>query len=135
MFRSKALSTQDLGAIDETVSTIATAYQLCAAQGARLIFVFVPTKFRVLHDLCQFSETSECRNWVLPDLSERLQSALAAISPAIGYFDLTPVLVNAARTEEFPYYRDDEHWSPEGHKVAATAIHQYLKPTSGRAGL
>jgi hypothetical protein len=130
MFRSRALSQQDLSALDETVQTIDTAYKLCAAQGARLIFVFVPTKFRVLHDLCRFSETSDCRTWVLSDLSERLRSALAGVSPNIGYVDLTPYLVNAAKTEQLPYYRDDEHWSPEGHKVAASVINQYLASTA-----
>jgi SGNH hydrolase-like domain, acetyltransferase AlgX len=89
--------------------------------------LFVPTEFRVLHDLCQFADNSECRNWALPDMPERLQRALQAISPQIGYLDLTPYLVEAARTAEFPYYRDDEHWTPAGHKVAAETMSHYLK--------
>jgi SGNH hydrolase-like domain, acetyltransferase AlgX len=126
-YRAKALSPEELPALDETARTLATAYQLCAAQGTRLVFVFVPTKFRVLHDQCQFAENSECRNWVLPDMPERLQSALQSISPGIGYLDLTPYLVEAAKAAELPYYRDDEHWTPAGHKVAATAISRYLQ--------
>ena len=81
-----------------------------------------------MHDLCQFSEDSECRNWVLPDMPERLQSALHSISPGIGYLDLTPYLVEAAKAGELPYYRDDEHWTPAGHTVAAEAISRYLSP-------
>lgn len=125
-YRSKPLSREELGALDETARTLATAYQLCAAQGIRLIFVFVPTKFRVLHSLCQFAEGSECRNWVPNDMPERLQSALQSLAPMVGYLDLTPSLVQAAKTEAFPYYRDDEHWTPEGHKIAAAAIRDYL---------
>ena len=125
-YRAKPLTQEELKALDETSRTIATAYKLCTAQGIKLIFVFVPTKFRVMHDLCQFSDSSECRNWVLPDMPERLESALHSISPAIGYLDLTPYLVEAAKTGALPYYRDDEHWTPEGHKVAAEVISRYL---------
>jgi len=126
-YRAKPLTQEELRALDETAQTLATAYKLCAAQDARLIFVFVPTKFRVMHDLCQFSDNSECRNWVLPGMPERLQGALRSISPNIGYLDLTPYLVGAAKTGALPYYRDDEHWTPEGHKVAAEAISGYLQ--------
>jgi hypothetical protein len=129
-YRAKPFSPEELNALDETARTIAAAYKLCVAQGARLIFVFVPTKFRVLHDLCQFADNSECRNWVLPDMSKRLQSALHSTAPEIGYLDLTPSLVQAARTTESPYYRDDEHWTPLGHKVAADAISRYLQAAS-----
>ena len=128
-YRAKPLTPEELGALDETASTIATAYKLCAAHGARLIFVFVPTKFRVLHDLCRFSEDSDCRNWTLPDMPERLQTALHSVAPEVGYLDLTPYLVEAAKTTEFPYYRDDEHWTPAGHTVAADAISHYLAST------
>jgi SGNH hydrolase-like domain, acetyltransferase AlgX len=126
-YRAKPLNQEELRALDETANTLATAYKLCAAQGARLLFVFVPTKFRVMHDLCQFSADSDCRNWTLPPLSEQLQKALYSISPDIGYLDLTFYLVNAAKTEGFPYYRDDEHWNPRGHRAAAKAISHYLQ--------
>ncbi len=126
-YRPKLSSPEELRALGETERTIATAYELSAAQGARFIFVFVPTKFRVLHDLCQFSADSDCRNWTLPPLSEQLQKALYSISPDIGYLDLTPYLVDAAKTEGFPYYRDDEHWNPTGHQAAAKAISHYLQ--------
>ncbi|MGO9519603.1 MAG: alginate O-acetyltransferase AlgX-related protein [Candidatus Korobacteraceae bacterium] len=126
-YRAKPLTQEERNALDETAQTLATAYQSCAAQGARLIFVFVPTKFRVMHDLCQFSENSECRNWTRSDMPERLMSALHSISPDIGYLDLTPYLVEAAKTGALPYYRDDEHWTPAGHKVAAETISHYLQ--------
>ncbi len=126
-YRAKPLTQEELKALDETSRTMATAYKLCTGQGIKLVFVFVPTKFRVMHHLCQFSDNSECHNWVLPDMPERLQSALHSISPGIGYLDLTPYLVEAAKTEALPYYRDDEHWTPAGHKVAAGAISHYLK--------
>jgi len=50
----------------------------------------------------------------------------------MGYFDLTPALVDAAKRGELTYYPDDVHWSPEGQKVAAEAINSYLLSTGIR---
>jgi hypothetical protein len=124
--RSLPLTKQDLGAIDETAQIIAEAHGLCAAQGARLLFVFVPDKFRVLHEFCRFPKESECRNWPMNDMPERMEKAVRSISPDIGYLDLTSKLVDAARRGVLPYYSDDEHWSPEGHEIAAATINGYL---------
>lgn len=123
------LTKQDLGAIDETAQIIAEAHKLSAAQGARLIFVFVPDKFRVLHEFCKFSQESECRNWSMNDLPVRLEKAVRSISPEIGYLDLTPKLVDTTKRGVLPYYSDDVHWSPVGHKVAADEINSYLFST------
>jgi hypothetical protein len=132
VYPSPPLSEQDAGSIDETARTIATAHALSAAQGARLIFVFVPTKFRVFRDYCRFPQQSECRNWTVNDLPDRLQKAVASISPDIGFLDLTPELTADVKNGALPYYADDDHWSPEGHKVAAEAINDYLKATGTR---
>lgn len=126
---SRPLSADDLSALDDTARTIATAQTLSAAQNARLIFVFVPTKFRVFRGFCRFPQESECRNWVLNDLPERLRQAVASISPEVGYLDLTSSLVDAVKNGQLPYYPDDEHWTAEGHKVAAEAINKYLLST------
>ncbi len=126
LYSPEPLSGQDLAAIGETTRTIASAQQLSAAQGARLVFVFIPTKFRVYRSFCQFPKGSECPNWVLNDLPDRLEHAVKSISPEIGYLNLTPDLMNAVQKGVMPYYPDDDHWSPEGNKVAAEAIHRYL---------
>jgi hypothetical protein len=124
--RAKPLTVQNLAAIDCTARIVGEAHNLCAAQGARLIFVFVPEKFRVFHASCQFPQESECRNWVVNDMPERFQKAVPSISTDIGYLDLTPSLVEATKRGTVPYYPDDDHWSPEGHKIAAEAINDYL---------
>jgi hypothetical protein len=130
--RSLPLTKQNLGAIDETAQIIAEAHRLSEAQGARLIFVFVPDKFRVLHEFCKFSQESECRYWPMNDMPVRVEKAVRSISPDIGYLDLTSKLVDTARTGVLPYYSDDEHWSPVGHKVAADAINSYLSSTESQ---
>jgi hypothetical protein len=131
-YSSNSLSKDDLSALDETVRTLTIAHLLCAAQGARLMVVFVPDKFRVFRRFCQFPEASECRNWGINDLPERLQKAVGSISSEVGFLDLTPNLVNGVKTEGLPYYPDDEHWSPQGHKIAAEAINSYLLSTPKR---
>lgn len=135
VYPSPPLSIQDLDSIEETTRTIATAHTLSAAQGARLIFVFVPTKFRVFRDYCQFPLQSECRNWAVNDLPERLKKAVTSISPDIGFLDLTPRLSEDAKNGALPYYSDDDHWSPEGHKIAAEAISDYVNSTETRQSM
>jgi hypothetical protein len=131
-YNCPSLSGENIGALDETLQTIATAHNICAAKGAQFIFVFVPTKFRVFRDFCQFPQESECRNWVVNDLPERLEKGVRSVSAEIGYLDLTPFLMQAVKEGEFPYYQDDDHWTPEGHKVAAQAINNYLLSTHNR---
>jgi hypothetical protein len=129
VYPSAPFTKEDLDALDETDRTLATAHNLCAAQGTRLIFVFIPTKFRVFHKFCQFPPGSECRNWDVNDMSERLEKATGSISLDIEYLDLTPKLVDAVKRGVLPYHIDDDHWSPEGQKIAADAINDYLIST------
>jgi hypothetical protein len=126
LYSSPPFSDEQLGALDETTRTIAMASKLCEAQGVRLIFVFIPTKFRVYHTFCQFPPVSDCSKWVLNDLPDRLMKAVETISRGVGYLDLTPNLVNAIGTGTSPYYSDDDHWTPEGQEIAAEAINNYL---------
>jgi lysophospholipase L1-like esterase len=60
------------------------------------------------------------------DLPERLRRAEGSISPRIDYVDLTAALAAAAKDGVLPYCSDDVHWSPEGYRIAAEAIHAYL---------
>jgi hypothetical protein len=121
-----------LGAIDETVATLSTAQKLCAAQGCRVIFVFIPMKFTVYLPFCRWPAESKGGNWGGSDLAKRLQDGLAAGAPDVGYLDLTPALRDAARRGEIAYYPDDLHWTPEGQKVAAETINQYLASAGSR---
>ncbi|HXM20902.1 MAG TPA: hypothetical protein VN948_06530 [Terriglobales bacterium] len=126
LYSSLPFTKEDVGALDDTTRTIATASKLCEAQGVHLIFVFIPTKFRVYHSFCQFPRESDCSEWVLNDLPDRLEKAVEAISPQIGYLDLTPNLVDAVGKGTAPYYSDDDHWTPEGQEIAAEATNNYL---------
>lgn len=120
------LTGEEVRAIDGTARVLAEARRLSAAQGARFLVVFAPDKFRVYHDFCRYPPESKCSRWTPTDLPERLSRAMEAVSPGIGYLDLTADLAAAVKGGSMPYYSDDVHWSPEGHKVAARAIDAYL---------
>jgi hypothetical protein len=124
---SQPFTADEMSALDETREVIAEAERLCAAQGARFVFVLIPSKFRAFHDSCEFPAQSECRKWTLTDLPERLRQAVGPVSATVGYRDLTPDLAAAVKRGNFPYYSDDDHWSPAGNRIAAEAIHQYLE--------
>jgi hypothetical protein len=131
-FKPHSLTAEDLKAADGTGDIITQAYKLSAAQGARFLFVFAPDKFRVYRDVCQFPAQSECGRWVVTDLPERMRKIVTSIAPDIGYLDLTPALADAAKHGMLPYYPDDVHWTPDGHKVAAEAIENYLSGMPAR---
>jgi hypothetical protein len=126
---AKPLTKEDLSALDETRRILAAAYQLCAAQGSRLVIVLVPDAFRVFHDFCRFPPESQCRTWVLDDMPQRLERAVGSVSSQIGYLDLTPSLVEGVKKGAIPYYRDDTHWNEEGNEIAAEAINHDLSST------
>jgi len=129
-FDSHSLAADELSALDETSRIVQTADKLSADQGARLVFVFIPDEFRVFRDYCRFPEESECRKWELSDLPERMRESVSHMSPPVGYVDLTPALKEGVKQGVLPYYTDDIHLTPDGHRIAAEAINAYInRPT------
>jgi hypothetical protein len=112
--------------LDETKRTLTAAADLCATHGCHLIVVYATDKFRALHDFVTFPPGSDWRDSKLNDLPERMAQMVHSISPAIGYLDLTPVLVADIKSGGMPYAIDDGHWNAEGQRVAAKAINEYL---------
>jgi hypothetical protein len=123
---SLRLDATHLRAVEETVGIVETARSLAAAQSARLVFVFIPDKFRVFRQVCQFPPQSMLFKREVSDLPDRLRRAVESMPPGVGFLDLTPALIASARAGGLPYYRDDSHWSEEGNRVAADAVYAYL---------
>ena len=97
--------------------------------------VLVPKKYRVYHDLSNVRlSTDELRSWTVNDLPRLLRRLLAELSPDIEYVDLTPALKAASRNGIATYLSDDTHWTVEGHRVAAEAIHRALAGGNARQG-
>jgi hypothetical protein len=125
-YPSDRLTKRDLKNFETAVTTIKQAFQLATEHHARLLVVFIPTKFRVYHDRLTFSPNAEPLNWQLNELPVLLQTALGRISPDIGYLDLTPSLVRSAHEGHIVYFPDDTHLNAEGTKVAAFSVHEKL---------
>jgi hypothetical protein len=113
---------QAQSALDEVVSVLTAAHRYCTANRIRLFVVFAPEKFRVYQKYCTFSPDNPCARQVLDDLPERLHARVAAISPEIGFLDLTPALTAEAAQGRLVYFADDTHWSATGHQAAGQAI-------------
>lgn len=119
---------QELKALQTTANTLKEAYELARSEGADFMVAFAPTKFRVYHDIARFDGNAQgdLKWWVLNDLPERLHRLVADISPGIRYVDLTPALSAAAKTKQLVFIPDDTHWTSDGHRVVAEALHHAL---------
>jgi hypothetical protein len=124
--RGARIPRQEHSALEEVVSVLSAAHAECAANRTTLLVVFAPQKFRVYQKYCTFSPDNPCARWVLDDLPERLEARVAAISPEIGFLDLTPALAAEAAEGRLLYFTDDTHWSAAGHQAAGRAIADVL---------
>src|SRR5262249_31930575 len=98
------------------------ADELCRTNGARFLVVFAPTTFRVYKNFVQFDPRGKPLYWVINDLPMRLEAIVREESSDGFFLDLTPALTDEASRGSLVYFADDTHWSPAGHRVAATTI-------------
>jgi hypothetical protein len=120
--RGARVPRQEHSALEEVVSVLTAAHAECTANRITLFVVFAPQKFRVYQKYCTFRPDNPCARWVLDDLPVRLRARVAAISPEIGFLDLTPALAAEAAQGRLLYFADDTHWSAAGHQAAGRAI-------------
>ncbi len=120
------LSAAEMNALTRFESILARAHEQAAASGARLILLFVPTKFRVYHDLVRFPENSPGARAEPNDLPQRLTALASHLSPPLEFLNLTDAFRSAAALGEHVYLADDSHWTPTGHRIAATALEDLL---------
>ncbi len=123
-----APTAQELQGLKMAASTLKTAYELARNQGAEFMVVFVPTKFRVYHDIATFDPDSggDIEWWVLNDMPERVRRVTSDISADIPFLDLTPTLRAAARERRMIFIPDDTHWTAEGHRLVADTLNAAL---------
>ena len=107
---------------------LAEAAAICRRQGAELIVLFIPSRFRIYRDACTFAPDSPCRSWPVDDLPGALAAAVAAIAPDVRFLDLTPRFHAEALAGGLLYLVDDSHWSARGHQVAAEELATLLRP-------
>jgi hypothetical protein len=120
------LSAAEMNALTRFESIFARAHEQAVARGVRLILLFVPTKFRVYHDLVRFPEDSPGTRAEPNDLPQRLAALASHHSPPLEILDLTDAFRSAAALGEHVYLADDSHWTPTGHRIAAAALEDLL---------
>lgn len=135
-YPGEPLSADDLTSLDKTEEAILQAQKTAQDNGAALVLIYIPIKYRVYRDDCLFPQDGYGNTWILNDLPTRLESWSEA--HGLDYFDLTPALREAAATGDLVYFPDDGHWNARGNEVAARAVDAYLrgnpKLLSGLAG-
>jgi hypothetical protein len=100
------------------------AYRLCRERGIRFVVVFAPERHRVYDGLPTVLEVSqEVNQWIVNDLPERLRATVTDISPDISYVDLTAIFRAEVEKGAVVFLPDDTHWTVEGHRIAAGAVH------------
>ena len=120
------LEAPELAALRRLREILARAHELAAQSGARLVILYVPTKYRVYGSFLDLPVSSELLEWSLSDLPVRLETLLREVSPEIGFVDLTLPFVSAAARGRVLYRTDDTHWTPEAHRLAAETLWTFL---------
>ena len=100
--------------------TIAAMRDLTAERDLRLVVALVPTKSDVYPDLVPDGHR--------PTLAFQRELKLLTAEFDLPCLDLRPALVQAAaeNPDRLVYWRDDSHWNPHGHTVAARAVERFL---------
>ncbi|MBN1219658.1 MAG: SGNH/GDSL hydrolase family protein [Anaerolineae bacterium] len=99
-------------------------------RGARLVVVIVAAPEQVYPEAWARTLAAhpamQTLNWDLAAPNRRLAGFLA--KQGIPYLDLLPVFREAALKPDSPslHFRHDQHWTVEGHRLAAPAIHDFL---------
>jgi hypothetical protein len=119
------LAEQDLDSLKKTQQLLLEARRGAADAGATFLLLFVPTKFRVYGELCQFEEDADPAHWTCNDLPQRLAGWSRAQS--VPYLNLTTALKAAAADGELVFFTDDGHWNGKGNEVAARAVSQFIQ--------
>ncbi len=112
--------------LDDLRATLAEAHTVCRDAGIQLVFVFVPTKYRVYGQFCEIDSGLRRRLGQPGDLPHRLEQMIADTSGDVAYVDLTGPFVARAEQGAMLYWPDDTHWSADGHHLAAEVVGSYL---------
>ena len=127
-YAGEPLSAENQASLETAQKVFLQAHKLSTNAGAKFLFVYIPTKFRVYHDFCKYTEDGYGKTWQPNDLPSRLESWHK--TQGISYLDLTGALRTAAADGELVYFSDDGHLNSKGHEVAAQSIYNFLKKDS-----
>jgi|RhiMetdeSRZDD1v2_1073273.scaffolds.fasta_scaffold38854_3 acetyltransferase AlgX (SGNH hydrolase-like protein) len=119
------LSREDLVSLEIAQRSFQEAKRLASEHGAQFLFVYIPIKFRVYRDFCEFPAKGYGKQWQVNNLPTMLESWCQAQD--IAYLNLTESLQEHAARGDLVYFPDDGHWNAHGHEIVATTIAQFIK--------
>lgn len=113
----------------EIRSVLTEFRDLAAAGGITPVIVSIPTKFSVYGPFVADSSDGSGAAPAGRDSTSVRTRALREITRDLDlpYLDLTSVFRRHAARGALLYYRQDSHWSPEGRRVAADTIADFLQ--------
>ena len=94
-------------------------------KGIRVLFAFVPIKFRVYRPFVTFPPDSPCATWSVWPIAELFKDFCQ--STGVPCLDLTELFQENIREGGMPYSAVDSHWSPEGHDLVAKNLETELQ--------
>lgn len=107
-----------------------TGIEFAREHGVDLIFLYVPTKYRVYRDVVEIPAGSPMENWdVWNELTKRFLDFCSTAS--VPCVDLTGPLQEAAQQGTHVYAPTDTHWTPEGHALVAAELERLLHKLEG----
>jgi hypothetical protein len=95
-------------------------------QNIKLIFMYVPIKYRVYHPFIEIDPDSPINDWGLWQLLPRLFLEFCR-NTNVACIDLTEMFQTAVRDGEMPYALTDTHWGIAGHRLVAERLETELQ--------
>ncbi len=101
--------------------------QLAKSHGFRLVVALVPGPLQAspTHWQAALQQTGADPSRYSPDVPATFFTA-ATTAAGIPTLDLTPTFRQAVAAERAVYFRFDPHWTPAGHRLAATVLADFL---------
>ena len=109
---------------EKVKGTLAKVAELSNARDVRILFVFVPIKFRVYKPFVTLDRNSPCQAWEVWPIDKLF--AEFCRSADVPCLDLTPVFQQSIQEGDMPYAATDSHWNAEGHNLVAKKLAEEL---------
>lgn len=120
---------QDKNRWPYTAKFIYEFYQSLLAQNKKFLLILIPVKEMIDNEA--FMATLESANMSLDDIDLygfRDYLFSYCMKNKIPVLDLTPQFQkNKKETDRDLYFRTDDHWNAEGHRLASEVIYQYIR--------
>ena len=125
VYFSQTNDLQDEYAWKVATDTLLDADQLSRQSGAKLIVVYIPRKFRIYKKYLEVQPNTIISGWKLNNFPDDMKKWCTENN--IDYIDTTPALEKSVAEGIHPYFFDDVHWNPLGHKIAADLVLAHMK--------